>query len=150
MDGEDKMKNEPKFRGYSVEDKQWYYGCGWYTNDYMKRINRAMLLTDCNACVECDLASMGQSSGIVDVDEKEIYDGDICVTELYPTQPTDDYVLVVEYDKGRYWGVRRLKADNAVRGIAHGNADGLYEFEGEGLQVIGNVYEHGDMLADED
>lgn len=93
-----------------------------------------------------DKCKVMQYTGLKDKKGKEIYEGDILQGDHYPVSKNDGYVLIVEYGTDRFWGVRTTKAGSEVRGISDGIADGLLEFEGEGLEVIGNIYENPSLL----
>lgn len=90
--------------------------------------------------------SVGQYTGLKDINGVEIFEGYILQTDYYPCSVEDDYVLVVEYDIDRFWCVRKLKANANARGVSDGIADGLYEFLDHGLKVIGNIYENPELL----
>ncbi|MEK3935964.1 YopX family protein [Sporosarcina sp. FSL W7-1349] len=87
-----------------------------------------------------------QFTGLRDRNGVEIYEGDILQGGHYPIRGEDGYVLVIEYDHDRFWGVRTLKSGSTARGISHGIADGLYEFVDGGIEVIGNIYENPELL----
>src|SRR5690625_320606 len=87
-----------------------------------------------------------QYTGLTDKHGKGIYEGDILQGDYYPIADQDGYVLVVEYDVDRFWGIRRVKNGSDIRGISDGMADGLLEFENEGLEVVGNLFEDSELL----
>lgn len=142
---------EPKFRGYSIETNSWHYGHGWfeidYTDEYLKEKGidqRACLLTD-SYPVECELASMGQFTGLKDNNGCEIYEGDIVQyldghewsTESgYDCEEFDNNgVIFFDTQCGRYDVTNK-------QGLAY---DDLFDC-GIDFVVLGNKYENPDLL----
>lgn len=129
---------EPKFRGFSLETKQWYYGHGWfeidYTDEYLKEKGiepQAILYTDYER-VQCELKSMGEYTGLKDKNFREIYEGDII---SIPRWRNSKYQVV--FESGMY-RAKNLDEESKVS---------LATFKGEvSCEVIGNIYEHPHLL----
>lgn len=143
----------PKFRGRCKETNQWVYGFGWMETDYTKEYLQGFgqtkqdgVLYTKQGAVYCDINSMGQFSGFVDKNGKEIFHGDILQGQDYPVRDEDAYLFVVEQNIGGFFLVKRVKPNAQVRGISDGIADLLLEFDGEDLEVLGNIYEHADLI----
>jgi len=128
---------EPKFKGFDVEDKIWRYGFGWYKEDYtdeykkLKGISEdiAMLLS-IQGFYKCSLRSMGLFTGAKDLKGKEIWDGDLVET------PFSD-VGVVYYDEES----AMFRVDDTTGSLP----DLAYLLE-EGVTVIGNKYEQAERM----
>jgi uncharacterized phage protein (TIGR01671 family) len=155
-----KKMREIKFRAKRNDNGNWVYGqyfktpltdensgttpdAGWY---FLTGEPRHCIAQDGVSFVIYE-KTLGQYTGYDDENGKEIYEGDILHGNHYPIGKEDGYVLVIEYGEDRFWAVKTLKSESDVRGISHGMADGLYEFEKSGLKVIGNIYENGETLA---
>lgn len=141
---------EIKFRAWDKDETQWlnikHFGFDDKELWYVQAIDENEKDIDPPYFVEYNEIELMQYTGLKDKNGKEIYEGDILQTTQYPCSPVDDYVLVVEYDIDRFWGVRTMKANATVRGISNGIADGLYEFLDEELEVIGNIYENPELI----
>lgn len=129
---------QPKFRGYCLETKQWYFGHGWfeadYTEDYLreKGIEQQAILHTEYSPIECELKSMGQHIGIKDKDGREVFEGDICSIE-YGEPPV---VVRFENSKGRF----------IFDDIAYETEWKIDDFHLDELRVIGNIYENSYLL----
>lgn len=124
---------QPKFRGFSRETNKWHYGHGWfeidYTDEFLKEKGieqQAMLYTE-GYPIECELASMGQFTGLKDKNDKEIYEGDILSDNRYSNI----------YDKVRFKDGRFVCID----GYSLNNC--LAEFQ---LEIIGNIHKNPELL----
>lgn len=131
---------EPKFRGFSLETNSWHYGHGWFKCDYTEKYmaekgmnDRAILLTD-SYPVECELASMGQYTGLEDKNGKEIFEGDILGI-------CNEDPLFVEYIEkhGAFCFVDIFDKFGPTNYTAK-------EFSYEAFEVIGNIYENPELL----
>ncbi|EFS33760.1 YopX family protein [Bacteroides sp. D2] len=152
------MNRTIKFRGQilnSVKDdkgnvvtewKSWIYG------DLLHRSNgvlHILTLNEKKACYEnntIDPETLGQFTGLLDKDGKEIYEGDIIsVNGKYPklVKYIDDYAcfclaniedLDEKMDTG-YW---------------HQVSPGWWNSSKREIRVIGNIYDHPDLIKEED
>lgn len=134
---------QPKFRGFSLETNIWHYGHGWfevdYTDEYLKEKGikqQAMLYTD-GYPVECELASMGEFTGLLDSKGKEIYEGDV-VDTIYDGEL---FTGVVVYDTSELG----FKATN---GKENYGSDFQYLTCCEEVEVIGSIYSNPKLLEE--
>lgn len=132
---------QPRFRGFGTETKSWHYGHGWFESDYTDEYlaekgikQQAMLYTD-GYPVECELTSMGEFTGLKDVNGKEIYEGDIL------TDHGEEGPLYIEYSKEHAAFVFVDKFDPSGTTLYTTTDISYGQFE-----VIGNVFENSGLL----
>lgn len=138
-----------KFRGKSVETGEWIYGS--YLQPVDEKSKHFIIYFDQeNKChkEEVNQITLGQYTGYMDWNDTEIYEGDILKGDRYPISDNDSYVLLVEYENDRFWGVSTLKSNSRVSGISHGIADGLHDFEEIKLEIVGNIHDHAEMILE--
>lgn len=133
---------QPKFRGFSLETKQWHYGHGWfeigYTDKYLRErgIEPQALLYTGSYPVECELSSMGEFTGLKDKNGREIYEGDIL---LFNNSINDGkWKCVVEYREGSFVCV--YQNDKVYNHFDSWNVPKVT------WEVIGNIYGNPELL----
>jgi uncharacterized phage protein (TIGR01671 family) len=115
----------------------------WYTSEaeIMARI------PDADAFL--DRVKLRQFTGLRDKNGKEIYEGDILTSESYPFQDDGKYNYhgIVEWSDGyaAYFLTKHL-ANGDKRGISHGISETLMDYDMTTFEVIGNIYEHPELL----
>ena len=125
-----------KFRGKSIDDKEWLYGDLVSSAD-KKRF--AILVNNKESYDECEVASetIGQFSGLYDCNKKEIYEGDIVEWEK------DGLMYVV-----RFWcGMFFASVQECNEGILGGfPLHALTEYEYRKCKIVGNIYDNPELL----
>lgn len=83
---------EIKFRGKRLDNGEWVYGFLFMQD------GKAYIITDLTPCGfikhEVDPATVGQSTGMCDKNDKEIYEGDILANEGIPGRVEWDSLLL--------------------------------------------------------
>ena len=113
---------EIKFRGYNKKREKWYYGfLGKY--NFLKEKDYYIDDEFCNNIVEEE--SIGQFTGFIDKNCKEMYEGDIVIA--FSRQQR--YKIVWSERHGA-WSLESFDAKVIMPYL-----------EGESYEVIGNIYE---------
>lgn len=159
------MEREIKFRGYFEPDKIWLYGSlvsykEGFKMIYYQNPNEAFMYGDV-----VDIKSVGQYTGINDVNGKDVYEGDILKMNEYENaflstfdkevDPLDfshdeckgklkeSYITAVRFCDGEFVFFDDSGCDTSLS-VLWGDmrlSSPLFEFE-----VIGNVYEHPERV----
>lgn len=126
-----------KFRGKCLDNGEWVYGsliCG-------EGIEGAYILTDDARCFEdltdVDPGTVGQLTGVLDKNGKEIYEGDIVRT-------LSGFVGYMRYNE-RF--IRFEVASNEESYDNDRNPDGVPR---ESWEALGNIYDNTELLKQND
>lgn len=140
--------NEPKFRGFSKENNEWYYGYGWFKCDYTEEYkqekgieDRAILMT-AHGPVECELSSMGRYALTVNFAEtsEDFYEGDI-IADITDSDLRQKYKILWD-DYGYFLFIPLFKTEDS-------NPLYYHEVEykhGDNMIVIGNEYQNPEIV----
>ena len=98
-----------------------------------------------------DEDTIGQFTGLLDKNGKEIYEGDIITADWYPfySDGKPNYVAVVEWDDCGFGAWFELHKDSTARGISIGCP--VMDFDSESassFEVIGNIFDNPDLISD--
>jgi uncharacterized phage protein (TIGR01671 family) len=151
------MDRTIKFRAKRIDNNKWAYGGLIQADDYciIDQGNELYVERDYNfrgdthffqlSGVMCDEKTVGQFTGLLDKNRKEIYEGDmIVVNDKYPklVKYIDDYAcfclaniedLDEKMDTG-YW---------------HQVSPGWWNSSKREIRVIGNMYDHPELIKEE-
>lgn len=146
---------EIKFRGYDLDSNSWVYGayikhidvtpcmfaCEEEANKFYKEHTKHLIAFDgfsdwwmprgINVCTTIDEKSIGQSTGLFDINKKEIFEGDIVKYTLY----NKSVLYEVKYNNSTLSWQLSNKLENENISFA---------FKPR-LEVIGNVYENTEI-----
>lgn len=123
------MKRKIVFRGKSKRNGEWLFGDLVRSFD-MKR--SAILVNDKTTYDECevDTETVGQFTGLLDKNGKEIYEGDII-----RVNPTDSGIRYVKWDDRHAQFVSQMLHNEQYYLISHNDS-----------QVIGNMFDNPELL----
>lgn len=124
-----------KFRGRRLDNGKWIYGYladGYYIND----INAPV-----RTVIEVDSHTVGQFTGLLDRNGKEIYEGDIITLK-------ENYPRVILWDKVS-WALMPCKYYNDkyfwIMNLQHPGNDWWEKFAEE-MEVAGNIHDNPKQL----
>lgn len=97
------MNRTIKFRGKSADNGKWitgyyYHECG---NTYIVEDRQSLSKTSRNVPYVVIPETVGQFTGLLDKDGKEIYEGDILHTVTFGFEP-EEYTAIILYDNCRF------------------------------------------------
>ena len=121
-----------KFRGKDRRTGKWFYG-----NLYVKDIyGRTHICTTKCGCFDIDPETVGQFTGLMDKNGKEIYEGDIVKWSngmLYAVKFWDGmfYASIEECNEGIFGGFPLYR---------------LTEYEDGGCEIVGNIHDNTELL----
>jgi uncharacterized phage protein (TIGR01671 family) len=116
-----------KFRGLSLKDSTWVYGCLVYSEanaPFAKHVDYAKIITTNGETTEVWVATVGQFTGLQDVDGKDIYEGDIVAPTKFKDKPND-----VEYISNGFYRTKQHKGQKYLNPL--GNCE---------VKVVGDAY----------
>ena len=124
-----------KFRGKSIDGKEWLYG------DLVSSVDKkrfAILVNDKESYDECEVApkTVGQFSGLYDCNKKEIYEGDIL-------KWSNGRMYVVKFWRGMFYASVEECNEGFLGGFP---LHALTEYENEKCEIVGNIYDNTELL----
>ncbi len=150
------FKDKRKDNGEWVEG--FYYeslisGCYILVPKLKTRRKDGVIIGDSFDVYEVDPETVCQYTGLKDMNGKKIFEGDILKGFEYPFTDNDDnhnyYAKVIWFDNSPAFGIYTFKNPlSTVRGISTGNTEYLEDFEPKSWEVIGNVFDHKELLEE--
>jgi len=144
-----------KFRGLNPKTNEFVYGDLIQTPENKTRIigfnnyitkDEYQSYVDYNVLV--DKNTIGQYIGLSDINDKEIFEGDILVENRYPYYSNEklNYVGIVEF-KYSSWKVILKCVNKDKYGISDGLTDINIDNDGfQNMEIIGNIYQNTELL----
>lgn len=97
--------------------------------------------------------TVGQFTGLLDKNGKEIYEGDILRGDEYPynCDGVDNYFVEIVWADNvcGFYRITHKKPNSTVSGISHGNWSELDEEDIKSFEVIGNIHDNPELLKTE-
>lgn len=125
-----------KFRGKSIDSKEWLYGDLVSSAD-KKRF--AILVNSKESYDECEVdpETIGQFTGLYDCYGNKIYEGDIVEWEK------DGLMYVVKFWDGMFYASVEECNEGFLGGFP---LHALTEYEDEKCEIVGNIYDNQELL----
>lgn len=131
------MNRTIKFRGKSIESRkngQWIYGC--YLSDHDGYSSHELILDSITGfSYEVDPITIGQFTGLLDKNGKEIYEGDILLVGNDGYENTYNKVGIKDGCFG-YIG----ETNGEILPFCHYNVT---------EEIVGNIYDHPQLIKEE-
>lgn len=148
------MTREIKFRGkVKHHDPMTNPENGWVEGYYLQDLTQGEMRSfifqpPCNW--EVIPETVGQFTGLLDKNGKEIYEGDILRGDEYPynCDGVDNYFVEIVWADNvcGFYRITHKKPNSTVSGISHGLWSELDEEDIKSFEVIGNIHDNPELL----
>ena len=123
-----KKVREIIFRGKRVDNGEWVYGS--LSMEYFDECGCVMISPTSDICYKVDPQTVGQFTGLINIDREKVYEGDILQFVAYGIH----YTGKVEFLNGAFWV--KCRFPERIGAVVR-------EYK---ARVVGNVYDNPKLL----
>ena len=139
-----------KFKGKSVDSSEWIEGYYYKEcdNTYIIEDRQKDSMFNRNEAVLIDPSTVCQFTGFLDKNGKEIYEGDVLRSDIYPfscieDNKYDNYYGTIDWseEEASFYIVAIKNPKSSVRGISDGISDFISQKTMQDFEVVGSVHD---------
>ncbi len=137
-----------KFKAKRLDNSEWVEGYLYKECDNTYIIEYRQSESMLNHPHKVEPATVCQFTGFLDKNGKEIYEGDVLRSDIYPFSCIEDnerdnyFAIVFYYEEGASFDLMAAKnPESSVRGISDGIADDITQKKLKQFEVVGNIHD---------
>lgn len=139
-----------KFKAKCLDNQEWTCGFFYKENDntYIIEDRQKESMLNRNIPYQVDPSTVCQFTGFLDKNGKEIYEGDVLISEEYPfscieDNAYDNYYGTIEWseEEASFYIVAIKNPMSSVRGISDGISDVISQETMQDFEVVGSVHD---------